>query len=33
MLDIEDYAFECIKQAMTWNLNINLMNVDNELQW
>ena len=33
MLDMEDNAPECIKEAMTLDLSIKLMNTDNELQW
>ena len=32
MLDMEDNASEYIKEAMTWDSNIKLMNADNELQ-
>ena len=30
MLDMEDNASECIKEAMTWDLSIN---GDDELHW
>ena len=33
MLDVEGNAFGCIKEAMTWDLSIKLMNTDAELQW
>ena len=28
MLDMEDNVSECIKEAMTWDLSIKLMNTD-----
>ena len=33
MLDMEDNGSEYIKEAMTWDLSIKLMNDDDELQW
>ena len=33
MLDIEDNAFEYIKEAMIWDLNIKIINTDDGLQW
>ena len=33
MLDMEDNASEYIKESITWDLSIKLINADDELQW
>ena len=33
MLDMKNSAFKCIKEAMSWDFSIKLINADDELQW
>ena len=33
MVDMDDITSGCIKESMTWDLSIKLLNADDELQW